>query len=425
MKINSPIIWIAAASLLAIALLWWVLQPDRQTHSWTETYEAEDREPYGGYIVRDLVEHWYTGATSEQVTTSPFDRLVYEVYENNLYILVNTDLSMLTDMDLRELREFAYMGNHVLLAARTLDEDQFPVINSVASEFFQPGDAEDTFTVELRDTLMLHLPDIDPDIQVVLDQERLFMDADTGTVLMTAGDHVPVAVRFQLGAGTITLSSLPELFSNYYILQPRYEHLLSALMPDTAVTHIYWDEYYKVRAINRRMIQEVQQESRRSGFFAYVWARPALRWAFWLCILLMAVYVLSEHRRRQRVIPVIPPVSNTSLAFAETIARLYLVRKEHRSIADKRIKTLLDFIRTQYYLRADTFHAAFFQALAAKSEVPLEDITLLFRQIELTRRSGLITESELIELNRHIEMFYYRSARNRTSHPYFSPEQSV
>ena len=64
----------------------------------------------------------------------------------------------------------------------------------------------------------------------------------------------------------------------------------------------------------------------------------------------------SQGKRKQRIIPVITPLKNTSLEFVETIGRLYYQKGTRSGIAHKKIIFFLDFIRTRYNIATNVFN---------------------------------------------------------------------
>ncbi len=97
---------------------------------------------------------------------------------------------------------------------------------------------------------------------------------------------------------------------------------------------------------------------------------PPLKWALWLALLLVALYIFSESKRRQRIIPDKPVVRNNSIDFAETLGRLYYLHHNNANLAQKMVQHLLEFIRQHYFLNTSQINAEFISGLARKSGFP-------------------------------------------------------
>jgi len=117
------------------------------------------------------------------------------------------------------------------------------------------------------------------------------------------------------------------------------------------------------------------------------------------------LFIFFEAKRKQRIIPIIKPLSNTTLEFTETLGRLYFQYKDHKNIADKKITYFLEYIRTRYYLKTENLDSIFLENLNKKSGVSLEKIETLFKHINFIQRQTTISESDLLELNRKMEEF--------------------
>lgn len=49
----------------------------------------------------------------------------------------------------------------------------------------------------------------------------------------------------------------------------------------------------------------------------------------------LTFYTVFESKRRQKFIPIIPPLHNSSLDFTETVGLLYFNKSDHSNLAEK------------------------------------------------------------------------------------------
>ena len=131
-----------------------------------------------------------------------------------------------------------------------------------------------------------------------------------------------------------------------------------------------------------------------------------MAWAFWLLLLLLALYILFGGKRRQRIVDTIPPNTNTTVAFTETVGHLYLQKKDNRNIADKIIMYFQEYIRKKYFLNTSQVNDGFITTLSRKSNTPQADTEALFALILEVQQSAQISDVQLLLLNQHIENFY-------------------
>jgi hypothetical protein len=110
-------------------------------------------------------------------------------------------------------------------------------------------------------------------------------------------------------------------------------------------------------------------------------------------------------KRKQRIIPVITPLTNTTLEFVGTIGNLYYQSAEHKNIAEKKIHFLMDQIRTKYWLNTNTLDEPFIVSLTRKSGKQEEDVRALVKAIGSIQSKDKISSAELIDFNGKIEKF--------------------
>ena len=112
------------------------------------------------------------------------------------------------------------------------------------------------------------------------------------------------------GGGSITIQSDPLALSNFFLLHKNnigYYNQAFSYFPKSIHT-VIWDQYFRYGKKNFNSL-------------SVIFANPGFRTAFWLVLLLFALIYLFESKRKQRIIPVIHPLKNTSLDFVTTVGR--------------------------------------------------------------------------------------------------------
>jgi hypothetical protein len=188
----------------------------------------------------------------------------------------------------------------------------------------------------------------------------------------------------------------PLAFSNFFLLHKHniayYENALSYLSPGTHV--VIWDEYFRY--------------DRTRGFsaFRYIFSSEPLRWAFWLLLLLFAILYLFESKRRQREIPLINPLTNTSLDFVRTIGRLYFQRRDNHNLAMKMVTHFQDQVRTRWHLPVNAFDEAFADKLAYRTGYAKLSLMPLVGYMGELPSKTYISDDELLDFHQQLEAFY-------------------
>ncbi|MEL7530277.1 MAG: hypothetical protein AAFN10_03165, partial [Bacteroidota bacterium] len=209
-------------------------------------------------------------------------------------------------------------------------------------------------------------------------------------------------IKIQNGDGFLILGTSPRMIANYFLLyEENHRFAEAAFSHFPADAGIIWDEFYK-----RGNYSMNSPEQEDPDLLAYIRSQRSLNWAYWLVAFAVLAYVIFESKRKQRVIPDRKPLPNATLEFTETVGRLYYQSNDHKNVAEKKIKILLAYIRTQYFLKTTEFSPEFVETLAGKSGMDANEVRILCRMIERIRQREQISESDLLELNLLVESFY-------------------
>jgi len=211
----------------------------------------------------------------------------------------------------------------------------------------------------------------------------------------------PNSIVHFYGKGKLYLQCEPRAFSNYFLLKENnYEYLKKTLAFTVAEPeHVYWDDHYN-------KIRSRKDTDRTFSSFSEIMKHPPLKFAFWLSLLLLAMYILFGGKRVQRIIPQLKPNENTTVTFTETIGRLYLQKKDNKNIADKMITYFNEYIRNTYFLNTNQVNADFVAVLSRKSGVDKDKVETLYRSIVATHSSSIVSDYQLLSLHEQIQQFY-------------------
>ena len=202
-----------------------------------------------------------------------------------------------------------------------------------------------------------------------------------------------------MGLGCFYIHSYPLAFTNYYLLKNNnYEYVVKCLsyLPNNL---IFWDEYYK----------PFKQEKAKTPL-RFILSVPAYKWAYYVAIFSLLIYIIFVGKREQRVIPVIIPLKNLSLDFAKTVGSLYYQQRNHKDLAEKKMTYFLEKIRAHYFMPTNLTNDSFQAKLSFKSNVPAETVQAIFNiYFKQIREHHSINEQTLIAFNKELELFYSQS----------------
>lgn len=206
-------------------------------------------------------------------------------------------------------------------------------------------------------------------------------------------------IRFTYpSGGTVSIQIEPFAFTNFFLLHKSniaYYNTVFSYLPEN-ITRVEWDDYYRNRRAGKNNFSSL-------GFLL---KQPSFKVAIILVLLLCVLAVLAEAKRRQRIVPVIPPLHNSSLDFVKTIGRLYFQQKDHKNLAKKMIAHFLDHIRSRYNLSTSVLDDALIDKLSYKSGYDRQLLSDIIENIKMVEQASALSEADLFSLSKKLEQFY-------------------
>jgi hypothetical protein len=370
-----------------------------------ETYSQKDKNPFGGFIAYKQIEQMYSKNTIREKKES-FYRVWSSIEDKKaLYISISLNL-FLTQNDADAMISYIEKGNELFLAAAYFDEN---LIKQLGVSY-EPSKYPQLDQYQTMDnTLTTFAPDSYGYYYQPFSGYFFNINKSNIKTIATNENGKPNCIVIFRGKGKIFLHCDPRVFSNYFLLQKKNYQYLQQVMAYTNNNpeHLYWDDYY--RKLKSRRYSDNGSSSSSDGSFSTfdeLFKHPPLKTAFWLFLLLLLLYFIFGSRRRQRIIKPVKPNVNTTVAFTETIGRLYLQKKDNKNIADKMITYFNEYVRNNYFLNTNNINAEFISTLSRKSNVPLHRVEILYRAIAQAQYKQTVSDFELLALNEQIQQFY-------------------
>ncbi|WP_405566921.1 hypothetical protein [Polaribacter sp. Asnod6-C07] len=393
--------------LLIIATL--VLLTSCNKTNWVENYREKEKSPFGTYIIYNEVDDLFPNQEIVQLKENFYDYLFlnYDTTKADFgnYICIKNTANKLPEEGIKDLLSFVYDGNNAFLSlnyfsdnlleqlditTNNLDKHVYDNVDlkALKGEFslVDKSFKDETFTFD-RNIQRHYFVTYNENKSIVLGNAKI------------DGELVPNFLKIYHGKGAIYVHSNPIVFTNYNLLKGKEvyaEHLLSYLPSNT----VFWDPQIKwSKYANDR---NEDQES----VFKFFLQHSTLTW--FLCITLAGVllFMLFNFRRKQRAIPVIHPLQNTTVAFTQTIASLYLKEQNHKNLVDKKIAYFLEKVRTKYLLNTTNLNKDFIRDLAAKSDNDIRNTKYLINTIITLNKKSECTQEELLVLHKMIVKFF-------------------
>ena len=361
--------------------------------NWDVTLSRTDKNPYGGYIVYEQLKTIFPNAAIQSYRTSVYHQVNNSEETNTAYFIIGSALRP-SSTATYEMKNYVSKGNYIIASANLFNTpflDSFNIETTTSIPFVTDDSTSLYFTNPALKSLGSYTF-----LKGSIDQS--FSKIDTAkTIVLSVNNHKrPVFVKVPYGKGAFFFHADPLCFSNYFLLfrnNASYASTALSYIP-SGVSKIYWDENEKFGP-----------EGPRSPLRFFL-SNEYLRWSLRLAMIGLFLYVLFEMKRRQRVIPVITPLKNTTLDFIRTVAGVYYNEKDNRSIAEKKVNYFLEFIRNRFNLATNQPDEDFTEQLQRKSGVDKEEVSLLVQRLNNVPLQQRITDNMLIDLDTQIDKFY-------------------
>ncbi|MFI5236855.1 MAG: DUF4350 domain-containing protein [Ignavibacteriales bacterium] len=367
-----------------------IIEPEEV--DWTQSFAMKDKIPYGGYIIYDISRELFPNQEVILKELPIYNILKDNFYYSTNYIFINTYFSP-DRLDTEYLLRYVADGNNVFISAFGIYGDLADSLKIVTLDEFL---IEDSVNIYLSISEMSR----EEGYSYFRDNfENYFSEFDT-TLVQVLGKNEKGNVnylRIKYGEGNFLLNTVPLAFTNYHLLNSNNNEYVYKALSHLPVQQTFWDDYYKLG--NKFSASSLQ----------YILTQPSLRWAYYIILTSILLFIFFYGRRKQRIIPVIPPLTNTTVEFVETVGNLYYQQKDYKNIADKKISFFLDYIRNKYFIKTSSMDAETIQKIADKSSISTGSIKSLLGEIEKINHNQKITEEDLENINYQIEKFYERT----------------
>ena len=355
-----------------------------QKFNWFISLYKKDKNPFGALVFKSLIDQsWFSEVnTSNQ---SLFE--LTDLEDPNLLVLCQ-DFKV-TNSEVEALLNLVNEGKSVVISANQMDSiftDTLGVkMNSLSFNFFVDKIwGEDSLGLRFIETPFdtsstYWLP------EQLLPQFFSSYDPQRTEVIAENTNGEPVLLSIRHGKGKLLLSSTPLMFTNFSILKSNNQVFIAGLLSILPAGSLHWTEYYQMGRMEARTP------------LRYVLGEPSLKWAFYTLMIAILLFMGFESKRTQRVIPVITPLKNETLDFVKTVSRLYYQKKDHKALAVKKMLHLTDYLKQHLQIDVNEDISIVISKLAAKTGSDVEEVKLLFDQMNHISNASYITANELKE----------------------------
>ena len=341
---------------------------------WAVTFSEKDKNPYGGYILYDRLEDFFTKKNMSFQT-------LYEAKDSTGNMIILAQQFAPSPADVPALDTLLNKGNNILISAHFFPEAFLDSLGIAMKVDYLKLASNDSSEISF-DNREIFVPDqfipsgFNPD------------SIESWNVHATSNSR-PILISRDVGKARLIICTAPMLFTNYSLIDQEYRQFASfalRLLPEDKVTYNRFYHSGKPEPVTP---------------FRYLLSQDPLRWALYLSAITLLIFLIINSQRRQRAIPVLESNRNTTIDYIKTIGGLYFRRGNHKNAAEKIIQRFLKNLGDKYHIHEINERA--FHIISHKAMVPVDQVIDTFALINTVGSSKNISEEQLKELFKKIK----------------------
>ena len=165
-------------------------------------------------------------------------------------------------------------------------------------------------------------------------------------------------IKTPFGEGTIYVHCEPLFLTNYYLLQSgnvKYAQSVFSYLNDRETL---W------------FVESNTKES--SSLLRFILSNPALKYAWWVFLGGLILFIFFNVKRKQRIVPIIEPLKNTSAEFVKSIGNLYMQEGDFHDMMAKKAQYFLNKVRIDLLIDTQNLDDEFAKKLQLKTGKSVE-----------------------------------------------------
>lgn len=364
--------------------------------NWFPSYDLTKKDPFGLYVLDKEASYLFKENKIQKVI-----KTLYEFFNSeNALVDVEFDykgtifsVSENYNLDSKSNKELFYFvgdGNTAFISCKDFPEMLMDSLNFRINSRFGLSDTVNVWMANKN-----------------LGQEKYNLNIGAGNIYFSEIDTLTTTVLGYQGKdnkkevnfikvpykeGYFYLHTQPASFTNYHLLKGNHFEYTEKILSYIPEGNLFW------------LVKDQNGEIISGSPLRYILSQPALKWAWLLFLSGMLLFIIFNAKRKQRIVPVLKPLANTTVDFTKTIGNLYYQEGDHQNIINKKIIYFFEKIRNEYLIDTTVLDENFEKKLQLKTGKNIQDIKELVWLIK--RINGpyyLCVEEDLIEINNAIE----------------------
>ncbi|AZA79108.1 hypothetical protein EG347_17095 [Chryseobacterium sp. G0186] len=355
----------------------------KETTNWHKNFDINEKSPFGLFVFNNEAKDLFKN-NLKKIDRTPYDYYSQQKKKAHNIVVIENKID---NESWKKILDQVSKGSDALLIISQMPKEISDSIGFYDSEisFEEKNVLKLTDTKYQNDFIKLDkFPSgrgfsfIKPNVEVL------------GKTVETKNTDQANFIKVKFGKGNIYAHCEPLFLTNYYFLQPgnvRYAQDVFSYLQD------------------RETIWFVDHDTKVSRFFMrFVLGNPALKYAWWVLLGGLILFIFFNAKRKQRIVPVIEPLRNTSLDFVKSIGNLYLQEGDFHDMMAKKAQYFLNKVRMDLLIDTQNLDDEFAKKLQLKTGKPMEIIN---EAINLVKKAqdpySSVMKEDLARMNRILD----------------------
>ena len=340
--------------IIVMAILALLELSKTEVTDWRKNFDVNEKSPFGLFIFNKEVNHLLNGKV-KRTDLSPYDfDKTQKLKPHNILIIE----SKLDSESWNKILKNVEAGSDALVISEYFNQSVADSLGFSTTRISHE-DYNRLLLTDLKfanDSLQLDKLPSGKGFDYVLESTEILGKEVTDSKMANF-------IKINHGKGHLYLHSEPLIVTNYYLLKPENEKYVQDVFSYLPNRETVW-----FSGANKNVA-----ESRSP--LRFILANPGLRYAWWLLLAGLLLFIIFNAKRKQRIVPIIEPKKNKSVEFVKSIGNLYLQEGDFHDMMAKKAQYFLNRVRMDLMIDTKELDEKFINLLHLKTGKSIEKIT--------------------------------------------------
>lgn len=355
----------------------------KETTDWRKNFDINEKSPFGLFVFNNEAKDLFKG-TLKKIDQTPYD--YYNSHQGKAHNIVVIEHEIDKE-SWNKILDQVSKGSDAMLIVSRMPKEISDSIGFFDSDISFAEENVLKFTDKKYQNDFIHLDKfpsgrgfsyIKPQIEIL------------GKTVEKENTDQANFIKTKFGKGTIYVHCEPLFLTNYYLLKPgnsKYAQDVFSYLQD------------------KETLWFVDGNTKVSRFFMrVVLSNPALKYAWWIFLGGLVLFIFFNAKRKQRIVPVMEPLRNTSVDFVKSIGNLYLQEGDFHDMMAKKSQYFLNKVRMDLLIDTQNLDVEFAKKLQLKTG---KNIEMIEEAITLIRKAqdpyASVMKEDLARMNKLLD----------------------